>query len=78
MIYPIADQLNIPRLRVYANNILFDNNGSYVGFDKNELTSKLQFIYLYIYKYFYFFVKTKNGNMSKYLGMVVNQQLFQN
>lgn len=41
MIYPIADQLNISRSRVFANNLLFDDGtGDYTGFDENEPTSR--------------------------------------
>ena len=40
MINPIADILKIPRDRVFANNILHDKNGKYVGFDRNEPTSR--------------------------------------
>ena len=40
MIYPLADILNIPRKNVFANNILHDENGNYVGFDREEPTSK--------------------------------------
>lgn len=41
MINPIADTLNIPRTRIYANNIFFDKiTGEYAGFDDTELTSK--------------------------------------
>ena len=41
MINPIADQLNIPRTRIYANNIFFDRiTGEYAGFDDSELTSR--------------------------------------
>jgi phosphoserine phosphatase len=40
MIKPIADLLNIPSHRIYSNNIIFESNGSYKGFDEDELTSK--------------------------------------
>jgi phosphoserine phosphatase len=40
MIYPIANALNIPTHRVFANNILFDKDGKYSGFDGDELTSR--------------------------------------
>lgn len=40
MINPVAELLNIPLHRVYSNNILFDANGDYKGFDENALTSK--------------------------------------
>ena len=40
MINPIADILKITRERVFANNILHDKEGNYVGFDQNEPTSR--------------------------------------
>lgn len=40
MIHPIAEELDIPFERVFANNILFNTNGSYAGFDVNEPTSR--------------------------------------
>uniref|UniRef100_A0A7S3Z9N4 phosphoserine phosphatase n=1 Tax=Lotharella globosa TaxID=91324 RepID=A0A7S3Z9N4_9EUKA len=41
MIDPIATTLGLdPKTRVYANNILFDNEGKYTGFDDKELTSR--------------------------------------
>ncbi len=40
MINPIAELLRIPLNRVYANTILFDKNGEYVGFDEKEYTSR--------------------------------------
>ena len=40
MIYPIAEQLHIPRHRVYANTILFHEDGSYHSFDPEEPTSR--------------------------------------
>lgn len=40
MIYPVADALRIPRSRVYANTILFGDDGSYAGFDRSALTSR--------------------------------------
>ena len=40
MIYPIAQILNIPYHRVYANRIIFQADGSYAGFDDSEFTSK--------------------------------------
>lgn len=41
MIEPIADILDIPIHRVYANNLLFDaSNGKFAGFDPKELTSR--------------------------------------
>merc|ERR1719190_318193 len=40
MIYPLVDILNIPRERVFANNILHDSEGKYAGFDRDEPTSR--------------------------------------
>ena len=40
MIYPLAEELNIPHNRIFANNILFDEDGQYAGFDDTELTSR--------------------------------------
>lgn len=40
MIAPIAETLMIPSHRIYANNIIFDSSGEYLGFDAEELTSK--------------------------------------
>lgn len=39
MIEPIALQVAVAKNRIYANTILFDDEGNYVGFDPNELTS---------------------------------------
>ena len=40
MIYPLANILSIPRENVFANNILHDDEGNQVGFDREEPTSK--------------------------------------
>ena len=40
MIEPVADSLNIPLHRIYANNLLFNEDGSFSGFDANEPTSR--------------------------------------
>ncbi len=41
MIEPIADILDIPIHRVYANNLLFDaSSGKFAGFDPKEPTSR--------------------------------------
>ena len=41
MIHPVAETLNIPLTRVFANNLLFDDvSGAYKGFDPNEPTSR--------------------------------------
>lgn len=39
MIQDVADLLNIPHENIYANVILFDENGKYVGFDESCPTS---------------------------------------
>ena len=39
LILPVAKLLGISPDRVYANELIFDYNGNYVGFDHNELTS---------------------------------------
>lgn len=39
MIEPVADQLGIPKERIFANTILFNDDGSYSGFDASEPTS---------------------------------------
>ncbi|UJR15594.1 hypothetical protein I4U23_002530 [Adineta vaga] len=36
---PVAEQLNIPVANVFANRLLFNPDGSYAGFDENEMTS---------------------------------------
>lgn len=40
MIEPVAEELNIPTSNIVANHILFDDNGEYDGFDKDEPTSR--------------------------------------
>jgi len=40
MIEPVAHELNIPISNIVANHILFDDNGDYEGFDKDEPTSR--------------------------------------
>jgi phosphoserine phosphatase len=41
IINPVADRLGIPRTRVYANSLLFDDTtGEYAGFSEAELTSE--------------------------------------
>jgi phosphoserine phosphatase len=40
MIDPIAERLNIPLDRVFANNILFNALGLYAGYDHSEMTSR--------------------------------------
>ena len=40
MINPIAEMLNIPLHRVYANNLIFDKHGNYYGFDEKEYTCR--------------------------------------
>lgn len=39
LILPVAKILGISPDRVYANELIFDYDGNYVGFDHNELTS---------------------------------------
>lgn len=36
---PVAKELNIPLKNVFANQILFNEDGSYAGFDEEEMTS---------------------------------------
>lgn len=36
---PVAKQLNIPLKNVFANQLLFNDDGSYAGFDEDEMTS---------------------------------------
>lgn len=40
MIEPIAEILNVPKARIFANTILFDEEGMYAGFDAQEPTSR--------------------------------------
>ncbi|XP_015079694.1 phosphoserine phosphatase, chloroplastic isoform X2 [Solanum pennellii] len=40
MINPVASILGVPLENIFANQILFGSNGEYVGFDKNEPTSR--------------------------------------
>jgi phosphoserine phosphatase len=37
---PVAEILSIPEERVFANRLLFDENGTYGGFDAKEPTSR--------------------------------------
>ena len=39
LIYPVADLVGVPHDHVYANNLLFNDDGSYAGFDDSELTA---------------------------------------
>lgn len=39
MILPVAKQLGIPDSNIYANEMLFDGNGFYTGFDGTRITS---------------------------------------
>ncbi|KAL3776437.1 hypothetical protein HJC23_000366 [Cyclotella cryptica] len=39
MIEPVAQTLGVDASNIYANTILFDNDGNYAGFDPNEPTS---------------------------------------
>ncbi|CAE8623868.1 unnamed protein product [Polarella glacialis] len=40
MIEPIAEELKVPQDRIFANTILFDEEGNYAGFDETEPTSR--------------------------------------
>lgn len=39
IIIPVAKLLGINETNIYANEIIFDDKGNYIGFDKNEYTS---------------------------------------
>mmetsp|Transcript_4497 Transcript_4497/g.11304 ORF Transcript_4497/g.11304 Transcript_4497/m.11304 type:complete len:277 (+) Transcript_4497:98-928(+) len=39
MLYPLALELHIPQDKVYANEVLFDENGEYAGFDRKNPTA---------------------------------------
>lgn len=40
MIEPLADVLNIPHERIFANRLLFDDAGAYQGYDPQEMTCR--------------------------------------
>ncbi|KAL6759617.1 phosphoserine phosphatase [Haematococcus lacustris] len=40
IIHPLAQHLDIPLDNVFANNLLFQEDGSYAGFDTNEFTCR--------------------------------------
>ncbi|BFZ08996.1 hypothetical protein BsWGS_12035 [Bradybaena similaris] len=40
IIAPVANELGIPQENVYANRLLFNEDGSYAGFNTDELTSE--------------------------------------
>ena len=40
MIEPVAERLNIPLSNIYANTIVFDDQGNYLDFDASEPTSQ--------------------------------------
>ena len=40
MINPVAEVLKIPLHRVYANNLIFNDDGTFQGFDPTEPTSR--------------------------------------
>lgn len=40
IIHPLAESLGIPLSNVFANNLLFHEDGSYAGFDPAEFTSR--------------------------------------
>mmetsp|Transcript_4496 Transcript_4496/g.11297 ORF Transcript_4496/g.11297 Transcript_4496/m.11297 type:complete len:278 (+) Transcript_4496:98-931(+) len=39
MLYPLALELHIPQNKVYANEVLFDEEGQYAGFDRKNPTA---------------------------------------
>jgi len=39
MLYPLAFELHIPQDKVYANEVLFDGDGNYAGFDRSNPTA---------------------------------------
>ena len=39
LIYPVADLVGVDHKHVFANNLLFDEDGTYAGFDDKELTA---------------------------------------
>jgi phosphoserine phosphatase len=38
VIHPLAEEVGIPITNVFANNVLFDTEGKYAGFDEKEFT----------------------------------------
>jgi len=40
LIYPVADSLGIPHCNVFANRLQFHPDGSYLGFDEEQPTSR--------------------------------------
>jgi len=40
MIAPVANEIGVPVNKIYANNIMFDEEGNYAGFDDTEPTSR--------------------------------------
>ena len=40
IVNPVAESLNIDVSKVFANTLLFDEQGEYEGFDEEELTSE--------------------------------------
>eukprot|EP00638_Chattonella_subsalsa_P004061 CAMPEP_0117755174 /NCGR_PEP_ID=MMETSP0947-20121206/13290_1 /TAXON_ID=44440 /ORGANISM="Chattonella subsalsa, Strain CCMP2191" /LENGTH=233 /DNA_ID=CAMNT_0005574449 /DNA_START=246 /DNA_END=944 /DNA_ORIENTATION=+ len=40
MIQPVADMVGVPHSRIYANTLLFEDDGSYRDFETEELTSR--------------------------------------
>jgi phosphoserine phosphatase len=40
MIAPVAEMLGVPSSKIFANTILFNDDGSYAGFDETEPTSR--------------------------------------
>ena len=39
LVLPVAELLNVPFSNVFANELLFDKEGNYIGFDTSKLTS---------------------------------------
>ena len=40
LIFPVAEELNIPLSNVFANTLLFTEDGKYRGFDESQPTSQ--------------------------------------
>lgn len=78
VILPVAEDLGIPESRVFANELQFDQEGNYVGFDETREVSNsggkgtlycsfLQFLQIYELKMFVNFKKFSIKMTSKYL-----------
>ena len=48
MINPLAEVLNIDKSRIYANNLLFDDDGNYAGMQSLGLCLKLDVLRCYV------------------------------